>query len=280
MKVETIDLYAYFNISRPDGGAGYLTSYLLDPVYENRIRPAMLVIPGGGYGHVSPREGEPIALKYMNEGFHAFCLNYSIAPKGTYPAPLIEACMAMIYIRENAKNFGVDASHVSAVGFSAGGHLLGMLSNMYNEEEVILALGKDRVNLICPDAVVYSYPVITAFNHPHIGSFINLTGGKEEMYEKLCIERRVSKNSPPAFIWATVNDNAVPSENSFDLALAYKKAGVPFELHVFEKGIHGLALSTEETGRVNDPVQAWINLSITWLKKHGFILKDDPNIEK
>ena len=274
MKVEKIDLYAYFNISRPDGGAGYLTNYLLDPVYDNRIRPAMLVIPGGGYGHVSPREGEPIAMQYLKEGFHAFCLDYSIAPMVCYPAPLIEVCMAMVYIRENAKTFGVDASHVSAVGFSAGGHLLGMLSNMYNDEEVVLALGKERVNLVRPDAVIFSYPVISALDHPHIGSFKNLTGGKEELYEKLSIERRVSENSPPAFIWSTVDDETVPSENALMLALAYKKVGVPFELHVFENGRHGLAVCTKETGCINEPVKEWIKLSVTWLKARGFEVID------
>lgn len=273
MKVEIIDLYDYFKIDRPLGGAGYLTKYILDPIYKERIRPAMLVIAGGGYHVVSNREQEPIALKYMEQGFSAFVLDYSVKPL-TYPVSLIEACMAMIYIRENAKELKIDKEHVSAIGFSAGGHLLGSLSNMYNDKEVVSVLGEDRAKLARPDAVVYSYPVITAFEHKHAGSFNNLTGGKEEMYENLSIERRITSDSPPAFIWTTVNDEIVPSENSLLLALSYKKAGVPFELHVFENGRHGLSVCEEETAWINEPVKKWIKLSITWLKQRGFVNTD------
>jgi len=191
MKVERIDLYAHFNIKRPEGGAGYLNTYVLDSIYEKRIRPAMLVIAGGGYRYVSDREKEPIALKYLEQGYNAFTLEYSVAPV-TFPASLIEACMSMIYIRENAEELQIDKDHIAAIGFSAGGHLLGSLSTMYNINEVVSVLGKERAELARPDASVFSYPVITAFDHPHIGSFINLTGGKEEMYESLCIEKRIN----------------------------------------------------------------------------------------
>lgn len=279
MKVERIDLYAHFNIKRPEGGAGYLNTYVLDSIYEKRKRPAMLVIAGGGYGHVSDREKEPIALKYLEQGYNAFTLEYSVAPV-TFPASLIEACMSMIYIRENAEKLQIDKDHIAAIGFSAGGHLLGSLSTMYNISEVVSVLGKDRAELARPDASVFSYPVITAFDHPHIGSFINLTGGKEEMYESLCIEKRINKSSPPAFIWTTVNDNAVPSENTIDLAIAYKKAGVPFELHMFEDGLHGLAVCTLETGYEQKCVHEWIKLSINWLSARGFVVVDDPSVPK
>lgn len=279
MKVERIDLYAHFNMKRPEGGAGYLNTYVLDSIYEKRKRPAMLVIAGGGYGHVSDREKEPIALKYLEQGYNAFTLEYSVAPV-TFPASLIESCMAMIYIRENAEKLQIDKDHIAAIGFSAGGHLLGSLSTMYNINEVVSVLGKERAELARPDASVFSYPVITAFDHPHIGSFINLTGGKEEMYERLCIEKRINKSSPPAFIWTTVNDNAVPSENTIDLAIAYKKAGVPFELHMFEDGLHGLAVCTMETGYEQKCVHEWIKLSINWLSARGFVVVDDPSVSK
>lgn len=279
MKVERIDLYAHFNIKRPEGGSGYLNTYVLDSIYEKRKRPAMLVIAGGGYRYVSDREKEPIALKYLEQGYNAFTLEYSVAPV-TFPASLIEACMAMIYIRENAEELQIDKDHIAAIGFSAGGHLLGSLSTMYNINEVVSVLGKERAELARPDASVFSYPVITAFDHPHIGSFINLTGGKEEMYESLCIEKRINKSSPPAFIWTTVNDNAVPSENTIDLAIAYKKAGVPFELHMFEDGLHGLAVCTLETGYEQKCVHEWIKLSINWLSARGFVVVDDPSVPK
>lgn len=270
MLAERVDLYGYFGITRPEGGEGYLNCYIPEKsCYEGRIRPAMLVIAGGGYGYVSPREKECIAFTYLAKSFCAFTLDYSIGPKVIYPAQLTEGCMAMAYIRENAEKLGVDASHVAAIGFSAGGHLAAMLGNVWNEKEAASAL-KDKISLCRPDAVVLSYPVITAGEKAHKGSFEYLCGGDFTLADRLSMEKRVTENSSPAFIWATADDGAVPSENSLLLAAAYKKCGVPFELHIFESGRHGLSLANEETGGVNEPVRKWVELSVTWLKNRGF----------
>ena len=281
MTVETVDLYKYFNISKPDGGVGLLTSYIhyQSPEYcTGRTRPAMLVLPGGGYGFVSDRENEPIAVKYLAEGFNAFALKYSIAPIG-FPAQLLEAAMAMVYIRENAEKFNVIPDKVAAVGFSAGGHLLGTLCTMYNAKEVVSVLG-EKAKLVKPDAAVFSYAVITSSEKTHAGSIDNLCGNDAELRKRVSIENNINGDTPPAFIWATVNDNAVPSENSLLLAMAYKKAGVPFELHLFGEGVHGLSLASRETAfsdgegyMINDEVKPWMELSIKWLKKLGFEIK-------
>lgn len=276
MKTEIIDLYKYFGLPRPKGSKGYLTTYIIDKYNEfcpNRVRPAMVVIPGGGYSYCSQRESEPIALYFLSNGYNAFVLDYSVAPVA-YPQQLLEACMAIAYVKLNAKEFGVDDKHVAAIGFSAGGHLTGMLATMFNEQPVLDAL-KDKAPLCRPDAVILSYPVITAGEFEHKGSIDNLSGGDEVLRPTLALETRVTKHSSPAFIWATANDGAVPCENSFLMALAYRKNGVPFELHVFEDGVHGLSLSTAEVNTPNEPVAKWKEMAITWLKLKGFDINNN-----
>lgn len=280
MKTNVIDLYEYFNIKKPDGAKGILTTYILDNSYEislERKRPAMLVIPGGAYAMCSFREAEPIAIQYLSKGLNAFVLDYSVKPV-TYPCQLLEACMSMIYIRENAKELNVDIDHVCACGFSAGGHLTGMLATMWDEKEVKDILG-DKISLARPDAVILSYPVISSKEIGHKGSIINLTGNKEEMFPKFSLEDRVNENSVPAFIWTTADDTCVPSENSLVMACAYKKYNIPFELHIFPKGNHGLGLATEETAtcnhHVNPSAAQWMDLTEVWLKGREFVIKNN-----
>ncbi len=281
MIFETVDLYAYFKIPRSGNGGegGYLAAYARTRVNNiaEKSRPAMLVIPGGGYGHISTREGEPVALRFLAEGFSAFVLQYSI--NTAYPVPLLEAGMAVAYIKENAEKYGVDKNFVAAVGFSAGGHLTGMLATMF-DDEVFGVLGKSA-RFVRPDAVVFSYPVITMCDGlTHEGTRNTISGGGKIDYSKLSIENNVTKNCPPTFIWHTNEDNGVAVENSFLIASAYKKAGVPFALHIFEKGWHGLSLCTEETnsGTKEDlsvaHVGVWVNLALDWLAVHGFKLKN------
>lgn len=271
MKLDRIDLYAYFGIERPDGAQGYLNAYVIERSKEfspNRIRPAMLVIAGGGYGFVSEREKEPVALYYLAQGYNAFTLEYSIAPI-KYPYQLLEGCMAMLYIKQNADILGVDPEHVAAIGFSAGGHLCAMLATISDEKEVKDFLG-DKVSLCRPDAVILSYPVITTGEKTHFGTAKNISGGDEALKARLSLENRVTKNASPAFIWSTATDAGVPCENSLYMASAYSKLKVPFELHIFAEGVHGLSIATEEVNTPNAPVSEWFNLSLTWLKNRGF----------
>ena len=273
MFCEKIDLYKYFGLKRQGGEEGYLNVYIPEaPNYPTRTRPAMLVIAGGAYANVSPREKECIALAYVSKGFAAFTLEYSVAPV-RFPAQLIEGAMAMVYIRENAEKFAIKPDKIAAVGFSAGGHLTGMLATCFDRAEIKSALG-NKATLVRPDAVILSYPVITGGEKAHRGSFDNLCGDNKELVSALSLETCVTEKSSPAFIWATADDGAVPSENSLLMAMAYKAAGVPFELHIFESGQHGLSLATEETGYINKPVQKWLELSLTWLKNRGFVLSD------
>ena len=179
----------------------------------------------------------------------------------------------MAYIRENAEKFGVDKNHVAAIGFSAGGHLCAMLATLSDGDDAKKFMG-DKVSLTRPDAVILSYPVISSGDIAHVGSFNNLCGDDEKLRSELSLENRVTANSSPAFIWSTVTDGSVPCENSIYYALACKRCGVPFELHVFAEGQHGLSLATEEVFSVNKPVQKWVKLSLTWLKGRGFGIID------
>ncbi len=274
MKIEKIDLYEYFGVKKPDQAEGVLTSYVLGvpPLKDDqRLRPAMLVLAGGAYAIKSDREKECIALKYATHSFNTYTLEYTCITS-KYPTQLIEACMAIAYIREKAQEHRTNKDKVAAVGFSAGGHLCASLATLYGEPEVKAVLGDRKVR---PDRVILSYPVITSGEYRHNGSIVNLVGEEDKaLWEKVSLENRVNENSVPAFIWSTSEDTAVPCENSLYMALAYRKAGIPIELHIFEKGWHGLSTGTTEVGPDFDYIRPWFDLSIRYLKEHGFVLEE------
>ena len=237
----------------------------------------MLVLPGGGYENCSDREGEPIALHFTGRGYHSFVLNYSVKPFA-YPMHFNEACLAVHYIRTHAAELGVIPDQIAAVGFSAGGHLLGMISTAYENCELAATLGVSS-QTFRPDAAIYSYPVVTETpTITHEGSVLSWTGGKDALRPRFSIENYLSPRSAPAFIWHTVTDGLVPVQNSLILATAYQNAGVPYELHLFDKGSHGLALCTKETyvgwdDYVDPHVEKWLVLAEEWLSRLGFATK-------
>ena len=272
MKMERIDLYEYFGIEKQDGACGYLNCFIREksPHYSKyRSRPAMLVLPGGGYHMRSDRENEPIVIEFLANGYNAFSLEYSVG-KFLHPTQLIEGAMAICYIRENADALGVNKDAIGAIGFSAGGHLAGMLGTMFNDEEVVSILG-ERAKNARPNAVILSYPVASAFEHAEKGSIKRICGDSEVLRKKVDIPNRVNENSSPAFIWATVDDEVVDSENSLMLGVAYKKANVPFALHIFERGQHGLALANKDVNTPSSDVRAWVKMCFSWLEQRGFI---------
>lgn len=278
MITERIDLYSYFNLKRSENAAGYLNTYVPNVMegMKPKLRPAMLVLAGGGYRFVSQREKEIVALKYSINGYSAFTLDYTV--QTAYPTPLLEACMAVIYIRENAAKYNVDVDHVAAIGFSAGGHLAAILANIYDEKEIRDVLG-DKTRLAKINAVLLSYAVITMKEVSHGGSRNVITGGDPDLIKRLSVEDRVTADSAPAFIWHVFEDDCVSVKNSLMLANAYQQAGVPFALHVFEKGWHGVSVCSDETENNHDvveklqPVAKWFDLSLDWLKARGFSVK-------
>ena len=267
MITQKIDLYEYFKLNRNGANGGYLTVYARTESAEmkKRLRPAMLVLPGGAYAMLSDREGESVALKFLEKGYVSFVLSYSLQTK--YPTPLDEAQMAVAYIRDNAELYNVDSNHVCAVGFSAGGHLTGLLATAKSDEAIL----KRSIDELKPNAVILSYPVVTMSKLTHIESRHNITGGNEKLYDKLSIDKRVDENTVPAFIWHTYEDDCVPMENALMLVTAYRNNNIPFALHIFEHGPHGLSLADDETCEFDSTneylrfVGKWTELACDWL---------------
>ncbi|MFV0561165.1 MAG: alpha/beta hydrolase [Enterococcus sp.] len=250
-----------------------LTTYMLENFTEiapNRTRPVVIICPGGGYEKVSPREGEAVAIRMNSFGFHACILEYSIAPN-RYPTALIELAKAVKYLRQHSTEWHVDPDKIIVAGFSAGGHLAGNLGVAWNNE-----LLKEEVSgeatLWKPNALLLCYPVISSGEFAHQGSFNALLGDTKEsnLKRSLSLETQVTPATPPTFIWHTVSDAAVPVENTLLFANALQKNNIPFELHLFPKGEHGLSLATEETSldssKQNEAVSKWPELFELWVK--------------
>ncbi len=280
MITKIIDLYEYFKIEKPNGARGKLKVYVPDRFEEyglNRLRPASLIIPGGSYRFTSEREAEPVALKFLTQGYCAFVLYYSCYPL-SYPVAFKESAMAMVYIREHSQEYGIIEDKIVSIGFSAGGHLCGCLATLC-EERVLDFLGNKKP-LAKPNACALMYPVITSSKKSHVDSINNISGKDETLKEFLSLEKRVTRNSVPAYIFATNMDTAVPSRNALLMALAYEENEVPFTLHILEKGNHGLSVNdlTSDTPNalkerfVSTPINYndWISQLFIWLNERGF----------
>ena len=238
----------YDKISLDDSAT--LELYIADKTERYR-RKAILIMPGGGYRCIcNDREGEPIALAFLQYGFDAFVLSYSVCGKKTFPAQLIEASKAMKYIRDHAEKFGIEKENVFAVGFSAGGHLAASLATMWKMkeiyEEIEMPHGYNK-----PKGVILVYPVITGVGEfSRTVCFQNLFGTRElsdSQCEKSSIQLNVTKETSPAYIIHAANDSCVPVENSLLLAYAYSKNNVPYEMHIYPRGEHGFALANKIT---------------------------------
>lgn len=251
----------------------FLTTYILENHEEfsvGRKRPLVLICPGGGYEMLSQREAEPIALRMNALGFHACVLWYSLAPM-TFPAALLDLAEAMKYVRTHAEEWNVDADRVIACGFSAGGHLAASLGVYWNKSLIrrYLPYSPEEIQ---PNGLLLNYPVIVAGKFAHEGSIKNVLGDtKEFTQDDVSLEKLVSADVPPVFMWHTYEDGCVPPENSLMMADALRKAGVPLELHLFRRGGHGLSLATKETAWANgEPVQAecqiWPQLFANWME--------------
>lgn len=273
MKQDYVNLYAYFSLPAPAGAAGTLQVYL-PHIADNRniLRPAVLVIPGGGYHNVSQRESEPVALHFLTQGYCAFILTYSCSPH-RFPVALQEAAMAMAYIRQNAADFQIDPCMIAAVGFSAGGHLCGCLGTMYDCPET------KQLALPCsarPDALGLCYPVAISWGKTHEGSFRALAQEDEALKARLSLDKQVHKDMPPVYLWHTRNDGVVPVRNSLVLAAALEEAGVDFAMHIYPNGPHGLSTADETVYTVLPQFSAdipnWLREMLGFFREKGFQL--------
>lgn len=251
----------------------WLEAYVIDGC-NNVRRPGVLICPGGAYaGLCADREGEWIALNYNAAGYHAAVLHYSVAPARA-PLQLREAAAAVRLMKEKAGEWGMMDDGIAVCGFSAGGHLAASLSTMWNCDRVF---SREQIDsgLHRPDAAVLCYPVITCGEKGHADSFCNLCGGDRELAELFSVEKRVNDRTPPTFLWHTFEDDVVPVENSLMYAWALKENGVPFELHIYPRGGHGLGLVADERAWTIPSFKrnyGWLKLSVDFLnEKFGVI---------
>ncbi|MBR7112235.1 MAG: alpha/beta hydrolase [Clostridia bacterium] len=238
-------------------------------------RRAVIVCPGGGYNHVSPREAEPVAAQFLAAGCAPFILNYGVGENAKDFRPLKTLARAIRYLRENAEVYSIDPNYVFVCGFSAGGHLAASSGVLWSSPVLDeIAEGAPR-DVVRPTGMILGYPVISAGEFAHRGSFKQLCG-KEEPSEAeqrvFSLELHVDSTTPPTFLWHTFADHAVPVQNSLLMAEAMSKAGVPFELHVFPEGRHGLSLCNDLTASRKPEINIvphtaqWLPLALRWVK--------------
>ena len=251
----------------------FIDTYISD---HGDMKDALLVIPGGGYGTVcTDREGEPIALDFFAKGYNCFVLNYRCGREtDRYPAQIIDAGSAMIYIKEHSEEFKINPKRVFAVGFSAGGHLCGSLATMFEYPEVKEAFG-EKAAMIRPTGVILAYPVTITRDNTHAPSFKNLTGKPLSEFtdaerDKFSLDTAVTENTSPMFLWHTVEDQLVPVEGTLKLGLALTKAKVPYKMSIYPYGPHGIALGTKITYTGAPSLQpladSWTSEADAWMQ--------------
>ncbi len=279
----------------------FLTPYLFDT--ENRIhpgskRPAVVIMPGGSFTKVSSREGEPIARAFNAMGYHAFVLNYSVYGEETIvadykndteikdyvalPVQVKELALALNEIEKKAEEWNIDNDRIGLVGMSAGGHVAAMYSNLWNDEDFVQ-------EALEPAFVVLGYPFldmvrtfqgedegqVSRTNVTYTDSMVESLFGSLEVAEdhlkKLSPVHYVDENTPPTFIWSTSEDEVVDVRDSLDYATALAKNSVPFEVHVFKEGIHGLSIadysSASRPEQINPIVHQWVKLCKDWIEQ-------------
>jgi acetyl esterase/lipase len=231
---------------------------------------AFVVCPGGGYQHLARHEGELYAQWLTSQGIAAFVLKYRLGPAYHHPAMLQDATRALRTIRARAADWNVDPDRIGIIGSSAGGHLASTLATHFDAGDAEAGDPVERVSSR-PDVAVLCYPVITMGEFTHRGSKRNLLGTNPppELIAGLSNELQVKTNTPPCFIWHTWADTTVSVENSLQFAAALRAAGVRYELHIYERGHHGLGLGVRESLE-REEFLPWVAECERWLKERGF----------
>jgi acetyl esterase/lipase len=263
--MSTIELWpgaSMESIGDENQGCPSLTLY---PVTGKDMSSAVIVCPGGGYHRRADHEGEPVAKWLNGLGISAFVLNYRVSPH-QHPIPLQDAQRAIRTVRHHAKEWRIDPNRIGILGFSAGGHLASSAGTLYDngDEQSLDPIDRQSSR---PDLMILCYPVITFGEHGHEGSKLNLLGETPEdaLVTLLSTEKQITADTPPTFLWHTADDGVVPIENSLLFAAALSRNQVPFDLHVFESGRHGIGLAEDHA-----EAKIWPNLCEAWLKKQNF----------
>ena len=240
-----------------------LEGYILDcelTYGQEKTRPAIVVCPGGGYLYCSPREAEPVALRYAAAGFHAFILRYSTGWDAGGFSPLQEVSWVIGYLREHAEEWNIDPNKIVTCGFSAGGHL---------------ALSAGLLAENKPNAMILGYPATSAPNMPGGDFMLKILEGKKEVTDadavKYDLVPQITKDAPPVFMVATAED-MLTGFGALPVAQKYSSLGKPYELHIFQHGPHGYSLADETCADgssqvLNAAFAHWHGLSVSWLNK-------------
>lgn len=246
-------------INCPEKEKVFLDCYILDSglkLGQEMARPAVIICPGGGYVYLSPREAEPVAMAYAAKGIHAFVLHYSIGWDAAGFQPLKEMDWAIGLIREHAEEWNVDTEKILSCGFSAGGHLA-LASGL---------LGKEK-----PNGMILGYPATDLSGQGGLMSMllIGMKSPTEEEFGWLNLNKKVTKDAPPLFMFSTGED-ALTRRMTLDLAMAYEENELLYEYHLFQKGPHGYSLANaacaDGSSQVLNPhVEKWFDMSVEWL---------------
>jgi len=299
MHIETIQLWEEF----PQVTLTAYIPYEISREGQPEPKPALLVLPGGGYLYTSDREAEPVALRFASLGYRTFVLHYNTYygaspvteemksnpnPHVKFPQPLYDAAKAISEIRKRASEWNVNTDHIAVAGFSAGGHLAASIGVHWNRADVVEKIGVPADQLK-PNALLLGYALIDNLLALHLMSeedkqkfsdlytMINKAmfgdhEATEEELKQLTPTHYVGAHTPPTFLWHTSEDDLVLSAHSFTFALELSKHRIPHELHVFEKGGHGLSLADETTAshpiQINAAAAEWVPLAHKWLKLH------------
>ncbi|MCO6543369.1 MAG: alpha/beta hydrolase [Lactobacillus sp.] len=284
-----------------------LTAYLLDNSAETingKPRPGIIICPGGGYFSCSDREAEPIALKFASLGYHAFILRYTtyndnglelpdlskplpLKSERLFPKQVFELAQSMIFVKKHATQWHLDPKKVAVCGFSAGGHNAALYMTNWNHDWIKDQF-TDDYELLRPAACILGYALTDyvmlqqqvnelptgmdkSFMLASFVAFLGKENPNKELLTKVSPALNVDSDTPPTFLWATAEDSLVSAQHSLRLAQSLKQANVPFELHIFEKGSHGLSLADQTTAsaksQIKPDVAAWFNLCAIWLQK-------------
>jgi acetyl esterase/lipase len=275
--------------------------YLLDnspEIHSERKHPAIIVCGGGAYMGISDREKEPVALYFLNQGYQAFVLNYATKSIGdpVYPNPVYDLAKMVLTIREHADEWNIDPNKITAVGFSAGAHLCACLATQWHEDYLSSKL-KVNSDLLRLNAVILSYPLLDFLYQKHKvstdkdrdvapatmpfskGEITRLSGdimigenATDEMCRIASPFYHITDKTPPTFIWHTASDELVYVGQSLRFSEKLHDLGIPFELHIFETGVHGLSLANEQSSNdplfINHDVAIWTDLAMKFLNRH------------
>ena len=258
-----------------EGSDAYIEVFLREcrENYAGGKRPCVLIFPGGAYVFCGDRDSEPNALAFLKEGFQAVVLRYSCRPNYEGPflhdEPLKDAAAAITLVREHAAEWGIDPERIAVFGVSAGGHLAASLGVFYKDTKRLPGTDPQMTH---PNVLLLTYPVITGKNVEFNSSVYNLSGctGTCPENDIYSTEDYVTADTCPTFIWASQCDQTVNAmENSFAFARALKAHGVPYDLHLYSNGWHGLSLADTEDGARFPHIHTWVKLEVEWLRKMG-----------